>query len=653
MCGDLVRAVEEHQRVRRLPATLLYLGLAILAYFPVLSHGRFLCDDFILLARIKAGLGVWNYNGSDFYRPAVGTALSMLWRLFGNNPFPYYALNVLMLVGTGVMVHETWFTIRKNRKEAFAVGLIFVLWITHSETVSWISGMTDGISVFFAAISLFLYVRYRQQPTAVGFSLVLLFLWLGLLGKEAIVTWMPILLILGFSLSPKNSSLLLKEGSALAGLTAAFVFWRTHVIGRLIAGYGRATHLDVTWVGLSTKLAHHLANAFVPFNKWVALWGGADLAVQLTAAASVGALALFLRKLPKAKPTPRSVHVVWSVMAIFGMVRLAEEVIPSEKFQANGVRLTIACVLFLGIASFNLIRYRDRIAIDSRWVFAAISGLMLGLHAFTHSAIEDLFLLAVFLWFTIETRPVRSLSPEDYRLLYLGFASYAAIFLAILPMLTLPVELNGEGSRFSYGPSLFAIFALASLGLLYAKAIPQFTTVTMVSIAASGSFLFVNNIPWAQASDLSQATAGAIQSVLPARRVYVLSTPGAISSAYLFRIGLEHLAEVSLGDNKVQVHTGQYQIRTISGDPLGIHRFNVDTFGLEVFNDEKPRRFEDSYLQKADSDMSAGWFSYANDNKLVEHNVELPQLRLIHLEGFQPATDHIIVVDGVNARVIQ
>lgn len=648
-----MRAVEEHQRVRRLSVALLYLGLAILAYFPVLSHGRFLCDDFILLSRIKAGLGVWNYNGSDFYRPAVGTALSMLWRLFGNSPFPYYALNVLMLVGTGLAVHETWFTIRKSRKEAFIVGLIFVLWITHSETVSWISGMTDGISVFFASVSLLLYVRNRQQPTLIGYAFVVMFLWLGLLGKEAIVTWMPILLIFGFALSPRNSSLLLKEGTALAGLTAAFVFWRTHVIGRLIAGYGRAAHLDVTWTGLSSKFAHHLSNAFVPINKWLALWGGADFAALLTAAASVGALALLLRKLPKIKPTPRSVHIIWSVMALVGMVRLAEQVIPSEKFQANGVRLTIACILFVGVASFNLIRYRDRITLDNRWAFAAMSGLMLGLHAFTHSAVEDIFLLAVFIWFTIETRPVRSLTPADCRLLYLGFGSYVAIFLAILPMLTLPVEWNGEGSRFSYGPSLFAIFALASLALLYVKAIPRFAHVVVAGITASGMFLFLNNIPWAQASDLSQATASAIQSVLPARRVYVLSTPGAISNAYLFRIGIEHLAEVSLGDDKVQVHTGQYQIRTISGDTLGINRFTEDTFGLEVFNDEKPRRFEDSYLQKADPDMVDGWFSYPNQNKLVDHNVELPQLRLVHLVGFQPNSDHIIVVDGVNARVIQ
>jgi hypothetical protein len=632
---------------------LAYLGLAVLAYFPVLAHGRFLCDDFILLARIKNGLGVWNYNGSDFYRPAVGTALSILWRLFGNNPFPYYVLNVLMLVGTGLMVHEAWFTIRKSRREAFGVGLLFILWITHSETVSWISGMTDGLSVFFASIALAMFVRYRRVPTRFGFTVVLLFLWLGLLGKEAIITWMPIMLVLGFALEPKNGALLLKEGAALAGLTAGFICWRTHVIGRLIAGYGRAAHLDLTWSGLSTKFARHLANSFVPFNKWVALWGGSNLAILLTAVVCCGALALCLRKLPRTTPAPKSIHMVWSVMALLGVLRLVEQAVPSDKFQFYGARLTIACVLFVSLAVFNLVRYRDQVRVDNQWAFLAISILVLALHAYTHSRIEDVFLLGVYIWFTIETRPVQDLSESDRRLVRMGLATMAANVLAVLPMLTLPVEVNGEASRFSYGPSLFATFTFASLALLYSKSIPRLERTGAVVIGASGLLLFLNNIPWAQASDLSQQTANAVQSVLPARRVYVLSVPGSVSASYLFRIGLEHLAEVSLGDNKVQIHAGHYQIRTISGDRLDVQRFNQDTFGLEVFNDKKPRRFEDSYLQKADPDMTDGWFNYPKDSKLVDHNVELPQLRLIHLHDFEPDKDHIIVVDGIIARVIQ
>ena len=629
------------------------MAFACLAYLPVLLHGRFLCDDFILLSRIKNGLGIWDFQGSDFYRPAISTVLSMLWKVFGNNPFPYYALNVLMLVGTGLAVHGTWFSIRKRQKEAFVVGLAFVLWITHSETVSWISGMTDGVSVFFASIGLYRYVYYRKQPTLLGFAAVLFCLWLGLLGKEAIITWMPILLVVGFGLEPQKGSLLLKEAAILAGLTIAFVTWRTHVIGKLIAGYGNATHLDLSVSDLSIKLARHLCNAFLPCNKWITLWSNSTVTILIMAVICVGTLALLLRKWPKKVRSPQAVQIVWTVMTLFGVLRAVELIVPAEKFHVYGARLTVACLLFVGLAVFNLIRYRGRISLDNPWAFGGVSLLMVILYAFTRNLEEGLLLLGIYLWFTLETRPMSQPSAEDRQLIHLGLAFFAATFLAILPMLTLAVEANGEASRFSYGPSLFSTMLMACVLLLYAKSLPRLSIAAPCVLGASGFLLFINNIPWAQASNLSQATTKAIQSVLPARRIYVLSAPGAISAAYLFRIGLEHLAEVSLGDHKVEVHTAQYQIRTISGDNLAVRRFDEDTFGLEVFNDEKPRRFEDSYLQAADPDMTDGWFTFPNANALVAHNVELPQLRLVHLEDFQPDTDHIIIVDGVNVRVIQ
>jgi hypothetical protein len=642
------------RRLATLWAALGYIAAACLSYGAILTRGRFLCDDVILLSRIKRGLGIWDYRGADFYRPTISSVLTTLWRLFGNNPMPYYVFNVLVLVGTGLVIRAIWLSFVPGNRSAFAVGLIFVLWITHSESVSWISGMTDGVSVFVASLALLAFVKYRAHPTVLGFLGVLILLWLGLLGKEGIITWVPILMVFGLAMFPvkKQWRLCVAEVCVLAVVGGLYVAWRTHVLGKLIGGYGSSVHLNVTPAGLSTKLARHLANAFLPFNKWIALWINPSVMFVLTTAATVGVLALLIRKAPRERPTPPWALKLFGVLTVIGLVRVTVQALPDFLFEQFGPRVW-GCGALVGIAAFWFLRKRKVLDLGSDRGFWMGSVLCLLLHAYTGDRVHDIVLLFVYLWFAFETRPIGPRSANDLQLMRLGLVGFVSTFLAIIPTVTLKVDLNGEASRFSYGPSFFAAFALASVVLLYVKKYPARLAVAAPAFLASGILLYENNIPWALASDLSGETTEAIKNVLPARRIYVLSLPGGLGGSFLFRIGIEHFADVTLGDENVEVRNANYQILTMDGDSLKVKKIDDATYGISLFNNAKIHRFEATYLQVAEPEIIAGWFSFPA--KKVDPNAPPDpwNMSLVHLVGFQKATDHVIVVDGTSARVIQ
>lgn len=650
--GDLRDA--RNQRLATLLAAVGYFAVACLAYGAILTRGRFLCDDVILLSRIKRGLGIWDYKGADFYRPAISSVLTALWKLFGNNPIPYYFFNVGVLVATGLVIRAIWLSFIPGNRGAFATGLIFVLWITHSESVSWISGMTDGVSVFFASTALLAYVKYRAHPTVMRFTLVILLLWFGLLGKEGIITWVPILLVFGVSMFPVRAhwKLLGAELGVLGVLGGAYVAWRTHVLGKLIGGYGSAVHLNVTPAGVSTKLARHLANAFLPCNKWIALWINPSVMFVIATAATVGVLALLIRRLPKSHVTPRWVVKGFGFLSVAGLIWLICQALPDFLFDQFGTRVWTGGAL-IGLTTYGFLRKRRVLDVESDRGFWSISLLCLLIHAYAGNRVYDLALLAFYLGFAYLTRPFGERSETDQQLLRIGLAGYAATFLAIIPTMTLKVELNGEASRFSYGPSFFSAIAIASVVLLYVKKFPIRLAVTIPAFLASGVLLFENNVPWALASDLSGKTTEAIKSVLPARRIYLLSLPGGLGGSFLFRIGIEHFADVTTGDQNVQLRNAYYQILTMDGDALKANKIDDTTFGISLVNNEKVRRFEATYLQVAEREIVSGWFSFPT--KAVDPNAppETVNMSLVHLIGFQKATDHVIVVDGTSARVIQ
>lgn len=635
-----------------------YLLCAGAAYVQVLIHGQFLCDDYILLARIRQGQGIWDYSGADFYRPTISTALTLLWRLFGNDPSPYYVANVLLLVGAALLLRSIWIELTAQHSDpgkpapgAFLVGLLFVLWATHSEAISWISGMTDGLSVFFGAAALLVFIRYRKRPSWGGFAGALVLLWLAMISKESMVAWAGIFIVVSFSLLPGNREWKMRAGEAaiLCVLAIVYVLWRWHVLGHLIGGYGVKAHLSLKWDQLPPKAARHFGNAFVPFTQFVALWGGRNLAPRVTAVVCVGTAALLLRRFAKPKPTPawaRGAMVIMLLLALARIPYILGDIFTDE----YGGRILLADLLLVAGATFAMVRWNRLRRLDTAWGFALMSVLAYYIYDQTFDKNVEWMLLGLYLLFAYISRPVRSEADETDHLARLGLTAFAAAFLAMGPTMTLRPEISGQDTRFAYGPSFFAIVALACVGLSYVRSDRFRYAIAIPGCVALAILTYENNLPWAWASDLSGQLVKTVRSMLPARRIYVLSAPGSVNAALLFRIGIEHVAEVGCLDDHVQVHNAMIQISAVKGDRVTAEAAAPQHYNVGLLNSVASRRFEPGYLIEADSPMTDGWFKLPLYSRAGQKAAA--GLTII---GFRPETDHILFVDcsGTGVHVIR
>jgi len=78
---------------------------------------------------------------------------------------------------------------------SLAVAVLFAVHPTHVESVAWISERKDVLSALLGFASLWAWVRYARQKLRRDYGLCALFLALGLLAKQMLVTW-PFLFLL-------------------------------------------------------------------------------------------------------------------------------------------------------------------------------------------------------------------------------------------------------------------------------------------------------------------------------------------------------------------------------------------------------------------------------------------------------------------------
>ncbi len=149
------------------PAACLLLGLTVLAYLPALGAG-YVFDDHIYLTQEKrmetvGGLGqIWTeVGGRDYqhqYYPLTSTAFWLQRRMWGDNPFGYHFVNVLLHAVNGCLV---WRLLRSlGLRWAWVAGAIFALHPVNVQSVAWISELKNVLSTFFFLSSALLFMRY-------------------------------------------------------------------------------------------------------------------------------------------------------------------------------------------------------------------------------------------------------------------------------------------------------------------------------------------------------------------------------------------------------------------------------------------------------------------------------------------------------------
>ncbi|HEY7088939.1 MAG TPA: tetratricopeptide repeat protein [Tepidisphaeraceae bacterium] len=178
------------------PVTLV--GAVLLVYWPVVTFGFLNWDDPHTVTSnphlnppTAAGLG-WHWMHYDFglFIPVTYSAWWATAQLTSAQAaWAFHALNVIVHALTSLVVLLLLRRLTTSGPAAFVGAMLFALHPLQSEAVAWVSGLKDVLCGLLAAISLWQYVTYAQNPAADrrAWSWAMLAFILALLAKPVAV----------------------------------------------------------------------------------------------------------------------------------------------------------------------------------------------------------------------------------------------------------------------------------------------------------------------------------------------------------------------------------------------------------------------------------------------------------------------------------
>ncbi|MCG3136357.1 MAG: Photosystem I assembly protein Ycf3 [Phycisphaerae bacterium] len=176
------------------------MAVTLLAYSPLHSAGFIWDDDFYVTEnptlQTSAGLlDIWtSLAATPQYYPLVFTSFWLEYQLWGNHPLGYHAVNVLLHIGSALLL---WlFLQRLQIPGAYWAALCFALHPVMVESVAWITEHKNTLSLFFALVTLHLYWRYLARPRRGIYITALIAFAAALLSKTVTGSLPAVILVL-------------------------------------------------------------------------------------------------------------------------------------------------------------------------------------------------------------------------------------------------------------------------------------------------------------------------------------------------------------------------------------------------------------------------------------------------------------------------
>ncbi|MCA8965542.1 MAG: hypothetical protein KDC48_11695 [Planctomycetes bacterium] len=158
--------------------------LALVWFWPTLWHG-WRSDDFLTVYYLDRDAGAvrWGrvfeewvrpwFGVRDLYRPFVSLSFGGNWAL-GTSPLGFHLFNVLLLAGTATAVAATAARLAKARPMlvGLVAGAVVVLHPAAVEPTAWIAARTTGLQVFWSAVAMWTFVRWRDGEGRVVWPLL-------------------------------------------------------------------------------------------------------------------------------------------------------------------------------------------------------------------------------------------------------------------------------------------------------------------------------------------------------------------------------------------------------------------------------------------------------------------------------------------------
>jgi tetratricopeptide (TPR) repeat protein len=244
-------------QVRRSPVWPLVLiaALGFLVYGNSL-RGQFVWDDDVLIkdnVTIKqtSNIGrVWTQNieagagrMTNSYRPVVILTFMVNYALGQLSPVGYHVANILFHVLAGWALYWFIHLLFQNVTLAFLTSIFFIVHPVHTEAVSYISGRSDPLALFFLLIAFIYYVKQKESlRPSYCFAMASAYA-LGLFARESTLI-LPVLLIFYHRVFEKK--FVFRKFSVILGVTVFYLVLRVGLSGVLPGAVVTTTFLQRT-----------------------------------------------------------------------------------------------------------------------------------------------------------------------------------------------------------------------------------------------------------------------------------------------------------------------------------------------------------------------------------------------------------------------
>jgi len=107
----------------------------------------------------------WSFTGqgpSNYYRPMMSFGYLLCYQVFGRSAYGFHLVNVALHVAVVMAVFLLTTQLFQSRQLAFWASLLFALHPVHTESVAWISGVTDLELTVFYVLTFSLYVKLAR-----------------------------------------------------------------------------------------------------------------------------------------------------------------------------------------------------------------------------------------------------------------------------------------------------------------------------------------------------------------------------------------------------------------------------------------------------------------------------------------------------------
>jgi tetratricopeptide (TPR) repeat protein len=168
---------EPSQR-RNLVICLSLAAVIALVYSPIRRYGFVSVDDELYIienAHLRKGLTLKGLGWAlttplDQWMPLTWSARMLEYQLFGLDAGAYHVVNVLFHIANTLLLFAVLTRMTAAPWRSGAVAALFALHPLHVESVAWVTGLKDVLSVFFGLLTIWAYVRYVEKLSAISYQ---------------------------------------------------------------------------------------------------------------------------------------------------------------------------------------------------------------------------------------------------------------------------------------------------------------------------------------------------------------------------------------------------------------------------------------------------------------------------------------------------